>query len=173
MSSQVLTPELRNTAAAKRTACTLAAVRAAFERCSTMMTACLCQYESASMHESDNASWSPRTLCDARGLAVRACLEADASGSCLTAPWAQGVPFRETHHLSGEAVKMAEDRGCQLSDLSADDLRTIHPDFGDDVTDVWNFETSAELRNTEGGASKSSVLQQVEKLRTYMKEEAL
>lgn len=83
------------------------------------------------------------------------------------------MPFRETHHISGSAVKMAEDRGCQLSELSPDDLRTIHPDFADDVVDVWNFETSAERRNTEGGASKSSVLQQVQKLRDYMKEEAL
>jgi hypothetical protein len=29
---------------------------------------------------------------------------------------------------------MAEDRGCQLSDLSPDDLRTIHPMFSDDVS---------------------------------------
>ena len=40
-----------------------------------------------------------------------------------------GVPFRETHHISGAAVKMAEDRGCTLADLSPSDLRTIHPQF--------------------------------------------
>jgi len=45
----------------------------------------------------------------------------------------QNVPFRETHHISGAAVKMAEDRGCALSDLTPDDLRTIHPLFEDDV----------------------------------------
>ena len=38
-----------------------------------------------------------------------------------------GVPFRETHHLSGAAVKMAEDKGCSLSDLTHADLSTIHP----------------------------------------------
>lgn len=48
----------------------------------------------------------------------------------------KGVPFRETHHLSGAAVKMAEDRGVGLSDLSAEDLSTIHPLFTEDVKAV-------------------------------------
>ena len=47
-----------------------------------------------------------------------------------------GVPFRETHHMSGAAVKMAEDKGCQLSDLSVADLATINPLFTDDVVQV-------------------------------------
>ena len=47
-----------------------------------------------------------------------------------------GVPFRDTHHLSGAAVKMAEDRGCSLFDLMPEDLRTIHPLFADDVAEV-------------------------------------
>jgi argininosuccinate lyase len=49
---------------------------------------------------------------------------------------AQNVPFRETHHISGAAVKMAEDRNCLLSDLTPADLRTIHPLFDDDVAQV-------------------------------------
>jgi argininosuccinate lyase len=82
----------------------------------------------------------------------------------------KGVPFRETHHISGAAVKMAEDRGCPLSDLSPTDLRTIHPLFADDVAEVWDYNRSAEMRDTEGGASKRSVLEQVQKLRDYLKE---
>jgi len=80
----------------------------------------------------------------------------------------KGVPFRETHHISGAAVKMAEDRGCELSELSVSDLQTIHPLFEDDVTQVWDFQRSAEMRDTVGGASKRSVLEQVEKLRWYL-----
>ena len=81
------------------------------------------------------------------------------------------MPFRETHHLSGAAVKMAEDRGCQLSDLSPDDLRTIHPQFEDDVSEVWSFENSAAKRDTEGGVSERSLLEQVAKMRAYLQEE--
>ena len=80
----------------------------------------------------------------------------------------QGVPFRETHHLSGAAVKLAEDRGCQISDLSVEDLQSIHPQFEDDVSEVWSFENSAAKRDTEGGASERSLLEQVQKMRKYV-----
>lgn len=80
----------------------------------------------------------------------------------------KGVPFRETHHISGAAVKLAEDKGCALSDLSVADLKVIHPLFEEDVALVWDFQRSAEMRDTEGGASKRSVLEQVQKLRTYL-----
>lgn len=79
----------------------------------------------------------------------------------------KGVPFRETHHISGAAVKMAEDRGCTLSDLTVADLKTIHPLFAEDVVLVWDFNRSAEMRDTEGGASKRSVIEQIEKMRKY------
>ena len=49
------------------------------------------------------------------------------------------MPFRETHHISGAAVKLAEDRGCELSALSVADLQGIHPLFGDDVVEVRAF----------------------------------
>ena len=79
----------------------------------------------------------------------------------------KGVPFRETHHISGAAVKMAEDRACSLSDLTVADLKTIHPLFADDVVLVWDFNRSAEMRDTEGGASKRSVIEQIEKMKKY------
>ncbi|CAN0420322.1 unnamed protein product, partial [Ectocarpus fasciculatus] len=53
----------------------------------------------------------------------------------------KGVPFRETHHISGAAVKMSEDRGVPLDSLTPADLRTLHSAFEDDVQDVWNYET--------------------------------
>ncbi len=48
----------------------------------------------------------------------------------------KGVPFRETHHISGAAVKAAEDKGVTLSDLTVAELQAIHPQFEDDVTQV-------------------------------------
>lgn len=80
----------------------------------------------------------------------------------------KGVPFRETHHMSGAAVKMAEDRGCTLFDLTVEDLATINPLFTADVADVWSYNSSAEKRDTEGGASKRSVLEQAKKLHDYL-----
>lgn len=70
-----------------------------------------------------------------------------------------GVPFRETHHISGAAVKLAEDRGCELSALSVADLQGIHPLFADDVVEVRTdglqsgagFATAGVLRGREDG----------------------
>lgn len=52
----------------------------------------------------------------------------------------KGVPFRETHHVAGAAVRLAETRGVPLSALTPADLRTLHPKFDDDVAAVWSFE---------------------------------
>ena len=35
------------------------------------------------------------------------------------------VPFREAHHITGRAVKAAEERGCDLADLPLDALQAI------------------------------------------------
>lgn len=77
----------------------------------------------------------------------------------------KGVPFRETHHVAGAAVKMAEDRKAPLNTLTVADLKTLHPKFEDDVEKVWSFETSAESRNTPGGTSISSVKEQIKNLK--------
>ena len=45
----------------------------------------------------------------------------------------KGVPFRETHHISGAAVRLAEQRGCALSALSVEDLKGLHEAFAEDV----------------------------------------
>jgi len=79
----------------------------------------------------------------------------------------KGVPFRETHHVAGRAVQLAEDRGCALTDLSIDDLRGLHPLFTQDVMGVWDFEKAVERRDTMGGTSRRSVLAQVDALESW------
>jgi argininosuccinate lyase len=82
----------------------------------------------------------------------------------------KGVPFRETHHISGAAVKMAEDKGVTLADLTVEDLKPLCDAFEHDVSEIWSYEKSAESRDTEGGSSRRSVLEQVAKLRKYLKD---
>ncbi|KAJ1996971.1 argininosuccinate lyase, partial [Coemansia sp. S85] len=80
----------------------------------------------------------------------------------------KGVPFRQTHHISGAAVKMAEDRGCQISDLSVSDLKTLHEAFEDDVLLVWNFEKSVDNRSSIGGTSRVTVQAQIDHLKQWL-----
>ncbi|CAM9536596.1 unnamed protein product [Chrysoparadoxa australica] len=80
----------------------------------------------------------------------------------------KGVPFRETHHISGAAVKMAEDRGVPLNTLTPADLKTLHASFEDDVAAVWDYATSVERKDAPGGTSKSSVTWQIKRVRDYL-----
>ncbi|KAG6376452.1 putative argininosuccinate lyase [Boletus reticuloceps] len=62
----------------------------------------------------------------------------------------KGVPFRETHHVSGRAVALAEARQCQLDALSVQDFKGLHEKFEDDVVGVFDFEASVERRTAIG-----------------------
>ena len=61
----------------------------------------------------------------------------------------KGIPFRQTHHIAGAAVALAESEGIALTDLSLAALRALHPAFDEDVTKsgatsaAWNSATCA------------------------------
>ena len=50
----------------------------------------------------------------------------------------KGMPFRETHHISGAAVKLAVDKKVPLDQLTVDDLKSICDKFEDDVAEIWS-----------------------------------
>ena len=80
----------------------------------------------------------------------------------------KGVPFRETHHVAGGAVQMAELQGIPLSELELDDRLKLHHAFDDDVAEVRDFERSVEQRDVDGGTSKRSISLQVAQLREWL-----
>ena len=75
------------------------------------------------------------------------------------------VPFRETHHISGRAVALAEREGTTLSGLSFEQYHSLSDKFSQDVHDVFNFETSVEKRNAVGGPSRAGIQTQVDFIR--------
>jgi argininosuccinate lyase len=80
----------------------------------------------------------------------------------------KGVPFRETHHVAGAAVQMAELQGVSLAEVALEDLQTLHKAFAADVAEVWDFERSVEVRDVPGGTSRRAVLEQIATLRTWL-----
>ncbi|ABN67584.1 argininosuccinate lyase [Scheffersomyces stipitis CBS 6054] len=77
----------------------------------------------------------------------------------------KGVPFRETHHISGECVKTAEDlKVSGIDKLTLEQFQKIDARFGEDVKDVFDFEVSVERRDATGGTAKSAVLKQLANL---------
>ena len=82
----------------------------------------------------------------------------------------KGVPFRETHHVAGAAVRLAEERGVGLWDLTVHDLQGLHAQFQDDVLEIWDYERSVESRNVPGGTSRSSQVEQIAAIRSWAKQ---
>jgi len=81
---------------------------------------------------------------------------------------AQGVPFRQSHHLIGQVVQEAEKRGIPLRGLSLADLQRIYPEFSADALGVWDFERSVEQRQAPGGTARAAVFSQIMKARAIM-----
>ncbi|BFZ58381.1 polyamine transporter tpo5 [Savitreella phatthalungensis] len=76
----------------------------------------------------------------------------------------KGVPFRQTHHISGECVKLSEETSRPLSKIPLEEFKKIHPQFEQDLQDVWNYEASVEKRASRGGTSRARVQQQIDLL---------
>jgi argininosuccinate lyase len=83
----------------------------------------------------------------------------------LTAGHSTQIPFRETHHIAGRAVALAESRQCQLNDLKISDFEGLSKMFSEDIYDVFDFETSVERRSSIGGTSRQMVERQISILR--------
>jgi argininosuccinate lyase len=75
------------------------------------------------------------------------------------------VPFREAHHITGRAVKAAEERGCDLADLPIDALRAIDERIDARVFDVLSVDASVRSRTSYGGTAPVRVREQIETAR--------
>ena len=73
----------------------------------------------------------------------------------------KGVPFRETHHISGRVVALAEEKSTPMDKLSFEQLKGVDSRFEQDILEVFNYQKSVEMRSASGGTSKSSVLEQI------------
>ncbi len=80
----------------------------------------------------------------------------------------KGVPFRETHHISGRVVALSEQTGTPMNELTYQQLKEVDARFEEDIADAFDYEKSVELRAAKGGTSKSSVLEQIETLKKIL-----
>ncbi len=71
------------------------------------------------------------------------------------------VPFREAHHITGRAVKLAEEQGRGLADLSLAELQRIDARIDERVYDVLGVEASMNSRTSYGGTAPARVREQI------------
>ena len=78
------------------------------------------------------------------------------------------MPFRDAHHLTGAAVKLAEQQGCDISELDAAALRGLDPRLADaDLPDL-SVEGSVASRMSYGGTAPTRVREAVKRAREDM-----
>ena len=72
-----------------------------------------------------------------------------------------GLPFRDAHHATGALVKMAEDKGCDLPELSLKEMQSAHPEINQSVYSVLGVDNSVASRASYGGTAPDQVREQV------------
>ncbi len=81
---------------------------------------------------------------------------------------ARGVPFREAHAAVGNLVARLWAEGRTLAEVTAGELEGTHPRFVPEDLDLVDPRGSVEARRTAGGGSRSSVADQVSRLREIL-----
>ncbi len=71
------------------------------------------------------------------------------------------IPFREAHHITGAAVKLADEKGVALDGLTINDLKGIDKRIDERVFDALSVDASVAARASYGGTAPVRVRQQV------------
>lgn len=75
------------------------------------------------------------------------------------------IPFREAHHITGAAVKLAESKGIALDALELADLQKIDARIDERVYAALSVDASVAARSSYGGTAPSQVQLQVARAR--------
>jgi argininosuccinate lyase len=78
---------------------------------------------------------------------------------------ALGMPFRKAHHVAGRLVKMAEDQGIGLEDLSLEQMREVEPGLTAEAQAVLGVDASVASRVSHGGTAPVKVREAVAEAR--------
>jgi argininosuccinate lyase len=73
----------------------------------------------------------------------------------------KGLPFRDAHETVAHAVKLASEKGLDLSELPLEELQSFNPNVQADVFEVLSLEGSLNARNTLGGTAPAQVRAQL------------
>ncbi|GAA2657794.1 argininosuccinate lyase [Paractinoplanes durhamensis] len=73
----------------------------------------------------------------------------------------RNVPFREAHEITGQLVALCSVRGCELEDLTDDDLKTVSGHLDPSVRAVLSVESALASRTTPGSTGPGPVAEQL------------
>jgi argininosuccinate lyase len=82
----------------------------------------------------------------------------------------KGIPFRQAHHITGNAVAYAEKNNKCLEDCSLEELQTFSPLVDEDVFEVLAYDAAVKRREVPGGTGPRSVAAQIRTLEAWLEE---
>lgn len=82
----------------------------------------------------------------------------------------KGMPFRQAHHAVGKTVAYAVEQNKKLDELTLDELRQFSNMIEEDVFEAITLEKSVNNRNSYGGTSAESVMNQIKTAQSFLDE---
>ena len=73
----------------------------------------------------------------------------------------RGVPSRLAHERVGKAVQMCLDRGCELRDLTLEQLRSLSPAFDENFYKALSLPSVLAMHDVQGGTAPAQVRQAI------------
>lgn len=92
-------------------------------------------------------------------------LEGDFLFATELAEWLviKGIPFRESHHIVGEVVKLAEDNNVKLHQLTVEQLKNINTIFDETALEVFKVDDALYRKKTYGSPNPDMVKTEIKK----------
>ncbi|MDA8225250.1 MAG: argininosuccinate lyase [Betaproteobacteria bacterium] len=84
----------------------------------------------------------------------------------------KGLPFRDAHEVVARAVRLAEERGCELAQLALAELQAFSPLIGEEVYGVLSLSGSLHSRDHVGGTAPSQVRAAIARARVALARDA-
>lgn len=78
------------------------------------------------------------------------------------------IPFRQAHHITGEIVKMAENKNLELHEFKLSEMQKIEKRISAKIFDVLSVENSVVSRTSLGGTSQIRVKEEIAKAKKFL-----
>ena len=79
------------------------------------------------------------------------------------------MPFRNAHHVTGSLVKKAEEKKCDLADLSLPEMQEIEPKIKENIFEFLTVENSVNSRKSYGGTAFSEIEKRLKEFKEEIK----
>ncbi|GFT14258.1 argininosuccinate lyase [Nephila pilipes] len=80
----------------------------------------------------------------------------------------KGVAFRDAHKIAGEVVALAEKEKCTITELTLLQLKSLSNHFEEDISSIWNYESSVQQYQAFGGTARENIITQIQLLEQWI-----